>query len=187
MSNLCLRLHHHHIDLCYVRHGPGHYRGKLRINGVVRSTMLYEKTSLSKLPGAIRKRQRSCFRVRLTDLSIGATGAGLVGAVGPGDEPDAVIGRIVSFLAIPAALKQASAGSVLARVRLYHPVPLFDVTCATASADLELWHHNYIFLDRKKHITHLLPVHLIGPQVVVIPHVQKPVAKLGYCLVLQQA
>jgi hypothetical protein len=161
----------------------------LRINGVVRSTMLYEKTSLSKLPGAIRKRQRSCFRVRLTDLSIGAIGAPLGGAVGPDHEPDAIIGRIVSFLAIPAALKQASAGagSVLARVRLYHPVPLLDVTCATASADLELWHHNYIFLARKKYITHLLPAHLIGPQVVVIPHVQKPVAKLGYCLVLQQA
>ena len=184
MSNLCLRLHHQHIELCYALHDPGHYRGKLRINGVVRSTMLHEKTSLSKLPGAKQKRQRSCFRVRLTDLSIGAMGAELAGAVGPGDEPGVIIGRIVSFLAIPAALKQASAGSVLARVRLYHPVPLLDVKCATASADLELWHHT--FLDRKKYIIHLLPAHLIGPQVVIIPHVQKPVAKLGYCLVLQQ-
>jgi hypothetical protein len=158
----------------------------LRINGVVRTTLLDEKTSLSRLPGAKGNRQRSCFRVRFTALVMGAAGAVLAGGA-PIADSDFVIGRIVSFLAIPAALKRASVGSVLARVRLYHPVQLLDVTTAAAAAGVDLWHHNYTFLNRKSSTTHLLPAHLIGDQVVVIPHVQKAVAKLGYCLVLQQS
>ena len=117
---------------------------------------------------------------------MGAAGVVLAGGA-PSADPGVIIGRIVSFLAIPAALKQASAGSVLVRVRLYHPVQLLDVTNAAAAAGVELWHHNYTFLNRKIYTTHLLPAHLIGNQVVVIPHVQKEVAKLGYCLVLQQS
>ena len=76
----------------------------MRINGVVRTTLSDEKTSLSRLPGANRKRQRSCFRVRLTDLVMGAAGAVLAGGA-PSADPDVIIGRIMSFLAIPAALK----------------------------------------------------------------------------------
>ena len=79
--------------------------------------------------------------MRLTDLVMGAAGAVLAGGA-PIADPDVIIGRIVSLLAIPAALKQASAGSVLARVRLYHPVQLLDVTSAAAAAGVELWHHN---------------------------------------------
>ncbi len=151
----------------------------MRINGDVRTTLLREKTSLSKLPSRIKSRQRSCFKVRLADLAIG-----VVGAV---PQSEYVFGRIVSFLAIPAALKQASAGSVLARVRLYTPVPLLDVQIAATAAHVELWHHNYTFINRLHYTTHLLPANLIGKLVVVIPHVQRTVAKMGYCLVLQEA
>jgi hypothetical protein len=174
-----------HPDRCTYRDCTGQYGGKVRINDDVRTTLLREKTSLSKLPGRTKSRQRSCFKVSLADLAIGVVGAGDAGVAVP--QSEYAFGRIVSFLAIPAALRQASTGSVLARVRLYTPVPLLDVQIAATAAHVELWHHNYTFINRLHYTTHLLPAHLIGKLVVVMPHVQRTVAKMGYCLVLQEA
>jgi hypothetical protein len=76
-------------------------------------------------------------------------------------------------------------GSVLLRVQLYWPASVLDVQSAAATVNVELWHHNYTIINHTDCTTHLLPADLIGPLVVVMPHPQRPVAKLGYCLVLQ--
>ena len=45
-----------HPDQCMYRDCTGQYGGKVRINGDVRTTLLREKTSLSKLPGRTKSR-----------------------------------------------------------------------------------------------------------------------------------
>ena len=160
--------------------------GKVRIKGEVRTSMLHERTSLSNLPSSKRKRQRSCFSVRVTDLvAAGVVEPAEAGVVPPNGNPDNVIGRIVSVLALPTANSQARMGSVLLRVQLYWPASVLDVQSAAGTVNVELWHHNYTIINHTDCTTHLLPADLIGPLVVVMPHPQRPVAKLGYCLVLQ--
>jgi hypothetical protein len=58
---------------------------------------------------------------------------------------------------------------------------------AAAAVETELWNHNYTFINHQHFTTHILPAQLIGPLVVVMPHVQRSIAKLGYCLVLQES
>ncbi len=53
---------------------------------------------------------------------------------------------------------------------------------AAATVNVELWHHNYTIINHTACTTHILPADLIGPLVVVMPHPQRLVAKLGYCL-----
>ena len=158
----------------------------MRIKGEVRSTLLHEKTSLRKLPGS-RRPQRSCFRVRLTDLV--AAGVELPGAAPEAACINDVIGRIVSFLVLPnsAAGQAVPFGRILAQVRLYAPVPLGEMKTAAAAVETELWNHNYTFINHQHFTAHVLPAHLIGPLVVVMPHIQRSIAKLGYCLVLQES
>ena len=100
-----------------------------------------------------------------------------------------VIGRIVSFLVLPnsAAGQAVPFGRILAQVRLYAPVPLGEMKTAAAAVETELWNHNYTFINHKHFTAHVLPAHLIGPLVVVMPYVQRSIAKLGYCLVLQES
>ena len=102
-------------------------------------------------------------------------------------DPEVRIGRIVSFLAEPGQYKQGRAGFVLARVQLYKPPLLLKLEDAAANAGVELWEHNYTLIDHTCFTTHLIPAHLIGPLVVIIPHPQPLIANLGYCLVLQKA
>ena len=161
----------------------GQYEGKVRINGEVRTTLLREKTSLRKLPGSGRALQRSCFRVRLADLI--AASVDVPAAAPATNGIDHVIGRIVSFLVLHTAGSQG--GRVLAHVRLYSPVPFREMKTAAAAVETELWHHNYTFINHRHFTPHILPAHLIGPVVVVMPHVQRSIAKLGYCLVLQES
>jgi hypothetical protein len=161
----------------------GQYEGKVRINGEVRSTLLREKTSLRKLPGSGRALQRSCFRVRLADLVAASVDA--PAAAPEGNGINHVIGRIVSLFVLPTAGSQR--GRVLAHVRLYAPVPFRELKTAAAAVETELWHHNYTFINHQHFTTHILPAELIGPLVVVMPHVQRSIAKLGYCLVLQES
>ena len=165
----------------------GQYEGKVRINGEVRTTLLREKTSLRKLPGSGRALQRSCFRVRLADLVAASVDA--TAAVPASNGIDHVIGRIVSFLVLPnsGSGQAVPTGRVLAHVRLYAPVPLREMRTAAAAVETELWHHNYTFINHQHFTTHILPAQLIGPLVVVMPHVQRSIARLGYCLVLQES
>ena len=136
---MCVPTHprsHTHLLCC-----PGHYVGKVRIKGEVRTSMLHERTSLSNLPSSKRKRQRSCFSVRVTDLvAAGVVEPAEAGVVPPNGNPDNVIGRIVSVLALPTANSQARMGSVLLRVQLYWPASVLDVQSAAATVNVELWH-----------------------------------------------
>jgi len=163
----------------------GQYEGKVRINGEVRTTLLREKTSLRKLPGSGRALQRSCFRVRLADLVAASVHVDVPAAVPVSNGIDHVIGRIVSFLVLHTAGNPE--GRVLAHVRLYSPVSFREMKTAAAAVETELWHHNYTFINHQHFTKHILPAHLIGPLVVVMPHVQRSLAKLGYCLVLQES
>jgi len=185
VHQLCGCARRAHADAC-TPYCTGQYEGKVRIKGEVRSTLLREKTSLRKLPGS-RQTQRSCFRVRLTDLV--AAGVELPGAVPEAVCIKDVIGRIVSFLVLPnsGAGQAVPTDRVLARVRLYAPVPLREMRTAAAAVETELWNHNYTFINHQHFTTHILPAQLIGALVVVMPHVQRSIAKLGYCLVLQES
>ena len=97
---MCVPTHprsHTHLLCC-----PGHYVGKVRIKGEVRTSMLHERTSLSNLPSSKRKRQRSCFSVRVTDLvAAGVVEPAEAGVVPQNGNLDTVIGRILSVLALP--------------------------------------------------------------------------------------
>ena len=159
----------------------------MRIHGEVRTSLQYEKTVLGKLLHLRRKSQRSCFRVRSWDL----LKAGVYAPAGEGvsvpSDPEVRIGRIVSFLAEPGQYKQGAASFILARVQLYEPPSESRLEDAAAYSGVELWHHNYTLIDHTCFTTHLIPAHLIGPLVVIIPHPQPLIANLGYCLVLQKA
>ena len=72
-------------------------------------------------------------------------------------------------------------------MQLYEPPSLSRLEDAATYAGVELWHHNYTLIDHTRFTTHLIPAHLIGPLVVIIPHPQPLIANLGYCLVLQKA
>ena len=168
--------------------------------------MLREKTSLRKLPGSGRALQRSCFRVRLADLVAASVHVDVPAAAPVSNGIDHVIGRIVSFLVHTAGNRVLAhvrlyspvsflvlhtagnpEGRVLAHVRLYSPVSFREMKTAAAAVETELWHHNYTFINHQHFTKHILPAHLIGPLVVVMPHVQRSIAKLGYCLVLQES
>ena len=124
--------------------------------------------------------------MRVTDLvAAGVVGPAEAGVVPQNGNLDTVIGRILSVLAPPTVNSQARMGSVLLRVQLYWPASVLDVQSAAATVNVELWHHNYTIINHTERTTHLLPADLIGPLVVVMPHPQRAVAKLGYCLVLQ--
>ena len=83
---------HAHLLCC-----PGHYVGKVRIKGEVRTSMLHERTSLSNLPSSKRKRQRSCFSVRVTDLvAAGVVGPAAAGVVPQNGDPHTVMHRVGS-------------------------------------------------------------------------------------------
>ena len=159
----------------------------MRIHGEVRTSLQYEKTVLGKLRHLRRKRQRSCFRVHYRDLREAGVHFPAGAAVGAQLDPEVRIGRIVSFLAEPGQYKQGAAAFVLARVQLYEPPPQGKLEDADTSAGVELWGHNYTLIDHTLFTTHLIPAHLIGPLVVIIPHPQPLIANLGYCLVLQKA
>ena len=159
----------------------------MRIHGEVRTSMQYEKTVLGKLLHLRRKRQRSCFRVRWVDLRAAGLHVPAGAAVNIQMDPEVRIGRIVSFLAEPGQYKQGAASFILARVQLYEPPSESRLEDAAAYAGVELWHHNYTLIDHTRFTTHLIPAHLIGPLVVIIPHPQPLIANLGYCLVLQKA
>ena len=161
----------------------GIYTGRVSVRGVMRTCKSLEDVAPQQVSNRKARllRQRLCFRVARSALR-GDLPRFAEHSMSGTTYPDMVFGRIQHFVR---AGGTEDTPLLLARVYLFSGLCEADVVRDLEAHNLSFWRHDYCIINRRRHVTHLLPASLIGDMVTVIPHPSDDVASLGYSLVMQ--